>query len=130
MGGVPHAVLTSMGIIRLDTVRQSKQRQYMRRCRSRLDTFVKSRVPLESLADILRMAERRQIMAPLNPEMVWDYVEMRDVMLEFVSTHIASEIYDELREQFWFDETFVSKDMVAELCLSFMILGPSAIAAE
>jgi hypothetical protein len=119
-----------MSIIRLDMVRQSKQRQYMSRCRSRLDNFIKSRVPLESLSDILRMAERSQMTAPLNPDMVWDYVEMRDVMLEFVSTHIASDIYNELKDQFWFDETFVSKDMVAERCLSCMILGSAAIAAE
>ncbi len=102
----------------------------MSRCRSRLDNFIKSRVPLESLSDILRMAERSQMTAPLNPDMVWDYVEMRDVMLEFVSTHIASDIYNELKDQFWFDETFVSKDMVAERCLSCMILGSAAIAAE
>ncbi len=102
----------------------------MSRCRSRLDNFIKSRVPLESLSDILRMAERSQMTAPLNPDLVWDYVEMRDVMLDFVTTNIATDIYEELKLQFWFDETFVSKDMVAERCLSHMILGSAAIAAE
>jgi hypothetical protein len=57
-------------------------------------------------------------------------IAMRDVMLEFVTAYIASDIFEELKQQFWFDETFVSKDMVAERCLSFMILGPTAIAAE
>jgi hypothetical protein len=55
---------------------------------------------------------------------------MRDVMLEFVSTHVASEIYEELRKQFWFDDSVISRDMVAERCLSLMILGPDALAAE
>ena len=102
----------------------------MMRYRSRLDNFIRSQVPAETLSDLLRMAERSQIMAQGDPELIWDYVEMRDVMLEFVTAYIASDIFEELKQQFWFDETFVSKDMVAERCLSFMILGSTAIAAE
>lgn len=127
---MPHAVLSVMSVIRLDTVRRTKQCQYMRRYRSRLDNFIRSKVPSETLSDLLRMAERSQIMAQGDPELIWDYVEMRDVMLEFVTAYIASDIFEELKQQFWFDETFVSKDMVAERCLSFMILGSTAIAAE
>jgi predicted metal-dependent peptidase len=40
------------------------------------------------------------------------------------------EIYEELQRQFWFDERYVSKEMVAERCLTYMILGPTAIAAQ
>jgi hypothetical protein len=76
------------------------------------------------------MAERNQLRAQENTELVWDYVEVRDVMLDFISTHVAGDIFDELKKQFWFDETFVSKEMVAERCLTHMILGSAAIAAE
>lgn len=130
MGGVPHAVLKVMSVIHLDNFRQSKQRQYMRRYRSRLEQFIRARVQVDSSGDLLRIAEYEHHKRSSRPELVWDYVEMRDVMLEFVSTHIATEIYDELRKQFWFDESIISKDMVAERCLSLMILGPGALAAE
>jgi hypothetical protein len=127
---VPHAVLTGMSVIHLDNFRQSKQRQYMRRYRSRLEQFIRARVQIDSSGDLLRIAEYEHLKRSSRPELVWDYVEMRDVMLEFVSTHVATEIYDELRKQFWFDESIISKDMVAERCLSLMILGPGALAAE
>lgn len=130
MGGVPNEVLTGMSVIHLDNFRQSKQRQYMRRYRSRLEQFIRARVQLDSSGDLLRIAEYEHHKRSSRPELVWDYVEMRDVMLEFVSTHVATEIYDELRKQFWFDESIISKDMVAERCLSLMILGPGALAAE
>lgn len=130
MGGVPHAVLKVMSVIHLDNFRQSKQRQYMRRYRSRLEQFIRARVQVDSSGDLLRIAEYEHLKRSSRPELVWDYVEMRDVMLEFVSTHVATEIYDELRKQFWFDESIISKDMVAERCLSLMILGPGALAAE
>ncbi len=130
MGGVPHAVLKVMSVIHLDNFRQSKQRQYMRRYRSRLEQFIRARVQVDSSGDLLRIAEYEHHKRSSRPELVWDYVEMRDVMLEFVSTHVATEIYDELRKQFWFDESIISKDMVAERCLSLMILGPGALAAE
>jgi len=127
---VPHAVLKVMSVIHLDNFRQSKQRQYMRRYRSRLEQFIRARVQVDSSGDLLRIAEYEHLKRSSRPELVWDYVEMRDVMLEFVSTHVATEIYDELRKQFWFDESIISKDMVAERCLSLMILGPGALAAE
>ena len=130
MGGVPHAVLKVISVIHLDNFRQSKQRQYMRRYRSRLEQFIRARVQVDSSGDLLRIAEYEHHKRSSRPELVWDYVEMRDVMLEFVSTHVATEIYDELRKQFWFDESIISKDMVAERCLSLMILGPGALAAE
>jgi hypothetical protein len=119
-----------MSVIHLDNFRQSKQRQYMRRYRSRLEQFIRARVQVDSSGDLLRIAEYEHLKRSSRPELVWDYVEMRDVMLEFVSTHVATEIYDELRKQFWFDESIISKDMVAERCLSLMILGPGALAAE
>lgn len=127
---MPHAVLKVMSVIHLDNFRQSKQRQYMRRYRSRLEQFIRARVQVDSSGDLLRIAEYEHLKRSSRPELVWDYVEMRDVMLEFVSTHVATEIYDELRKQFWFDESIISKDMVAERCLSLMILGPGALAAE
>jgi hypothetical protein len=127
---VPHAVLRVMSVIHLDNFRQSKQRQYMRRYRNRLEQFIRARVQVDSSGDLLRIAEYEHHKRSSRPELVWDYVEMRDVMLEFVSTHVATEIYDELRKQFWFDESIISKDMVAERCLSLMILGPGALAAE
>ena len=55
---------------------------------------------------------------------------MRETMLDFVAVHIADEIYEELARQFWFDDRFVTKEMVAERCLTYMILGPAAMAAE
>lgn len=130
MGGVPHAVLTVMSIIQLDTFKRTKQRQYMKRYRSRLDHFIRVRVPMDPSGDILRLAEQQHLSASSRPEMVWDYVEMREVLLEFVTTHVAGEIYEELQKQFWFDDTMISRDMVAERCLSYMILGPAAMAAE
>lgn len=122
--------MKAMSIIQLDHFKQSRQRQYMKRYRSRLDQFIRARVQLDSGGDLLRLAEYEHVKRAARPELVWDYVEMRDVMLDFVSTHVSSEIYDELCKQFWFDETVISRDMVAERCLSFMLLGPGAIAAE
>ena len=118
-----------MSIIQLELFKQSKQRQYMKRYRNRLDHFIKVRVPLGSGENILRMAEEHVTLSS-RPDLVWDYVEMRDVMLDLVATHIATEIFDELQKQFWFDDTYIKKDMVAERCLSFMILGPAAALAE
>ena len=102
----------------------------MKRYRSRLDQFIQLRVPMDSSGEILRLAEHQHVKSSARPELIWDYVEMRDVMLEFVATHVADEIYEELRRQFWFDESVITKDMVAERCLSCMILGPAALAAE
>jgi hypothetical protein len=118
-----------MSVIQLELFKQSKQRQYMKRYRTRLDHFIKVRVPQDSGGNILRMAEEH-ITLSSRPDLVWDYVEMREIMLELVAKHVAAEIFDELQKQFWFDETFINKDMVAERCLSFMILGPAAMAAE
>jgi hypothetical protein len=119
-----------MAIIYLDNFRHQKQRQYMKRYRSRLDQFIEARVQIDLRGDLLRMAEHEHVKRSSRPELVWDYVEMRDVMLEVVGSQIASEIYEELSSQFWFDESVISKDMVAERCLSLMILGPGALAAE
>jgi len=119
-----------MAIIYLDNFKQQKQRNYMRRYRSRLDQFIGARVQVDLRGDLLRIAECEHIKRSSRPELVWDYVEMRDVMLEVVGSQIASEIYEELTNQFWFDESIISKEMVAERCLSLMILGPGALAAE
>jgi hypothetical protein len=102
----------------------------MKRCRSRLDHFIRSRVPVDAGGDILRLAEQQNTTASAHPDLVWDYVEMRETMLDFVAVHVAEEIYEELQRQFWFDERYVSKEMVAERCLTYMILGPTAIAAQ
>ncbi len=119
-----------MSIVRLDTFKQKQQRSYMKRYRSRLDHFIRARVPADAGGDILRLAEQQNSAAAAHPDLIWDYVEMRETMLDFVALHIADEIYDELARQFWFDDRYVTKEMVAEKCLTFMILGPAAMAAE
>lgn len=119
-----------MTIVHLENFKQARQRNFMKRYRTRLDEFIRARVQLDSSGDLLRIAEYEHAKRSTRPDLVWDYVEMRDVMLEFVSTHVAYEIYEELRKQFWFDDTVISRDMVAERCLSLMILGPGAMAAE
>ena len=118
-----------MSVIQMEIFKQNRQRHYMKRYRSRLDHFIKIRVPLDSGGNILRMAEELVTLSP-RPDLVWDYVEMREIMLDLVATHVAAEIFEELQNQFWFDDAFISKDMVAERCLTFMILGPAAAAAK
>lgn len=127
---MPDKALVGMSVIHLEHFKQTKQRNFMKRYRSRLDQFIRARVQLDSRGDLLRIAEYEHAKRSTRPELVWDYVEMRDVMLDFVTTHVASEIYEELRKQFWFDDSVISRDMVAERCLSLMILGPGALAAE
>jgi hypothetical protein len=102
----------------------------MRRHRSRLDQFIRARIPSDAGGDILRLAEQQFHTAAANPDLMWDYVEMRETMLEFVAEHVAKDIFDDLSDQFWFDPRYITKDMVAERCLTYMILGPTALAAE
>lgn len=119
-----------MSIVRLDLYKQKQHRAYMKRYRSRIDLFIKAHIPIDASGDILRFAELYHRSSAARPELVWDYVEMRETMIDFISAQVASEIYEELQKQFWFDERFVTKDMVAERCLTFMILGSAAMAAE
>lgn len=122
--------MTAAHVIKLDRFRQSKQSTYMKRYRHRLDSFVRSRIPLDLASDLLRMAEEYQIKYAGQHDMVWDYVELRELILHFVTEHIAKDVYKELEGQFWFNPRWVSLEAVSERCLSFMILGESAVASS
>lgn len=115
-------------VIKLDRFRQSKQSSYMKRYRHRLDSFIRSRIPMDWASDLLRMAEEYQLKYSDQSDMVWDYVEVRELMLHFVTEHVATDLYAELEKQFWFDARWITLDAVSERCLSFMIIGESAAA--
>lgn len=115
-------------VIKLDRFRQSKQSQYMKRYRSRLDAFIRSRIPLDWAGNMLHLAEEFQRQCERRQDLVWDYVELRELMLHFVTEHVAKEIYAELKTQFWYDERWVTLESVSERCLSFMIIGEAGIA--
>jgi hypothetical protein len=111
------------GVIKLDGFRQAKQKNYLGRYRTRLDAFIRARVPLDWAQDMMRLAESYQHNCRGQDEIVWDYVELRDMLLQLVTEEIAKELYVELQKQFWFDPRWVTLDAVAERCLSHMILG-------
>lgn len=112
-------------VIRIDRFRQGKQSQYMKRYRSRLDAFIRNRIPLDWASDMLRYAEefQRTCGQGQDADLVWDYVELREQLLSFVTEQVAKDIYNELKDQFWFDERWVTLESVSERCLSFMIIG-------
>ena len=122
--------MTNANVIKIDRFRQSKQSTYMKRYRHRLDSFVRSRIPLDWASDLLRMAEEYQLKYSDRKDMVWDYVEVREHILHFVTEHVATELYAELEKQFWFDPRWITLEAVSERCLSFMILGNSAAASS
>ena len=115
-------------VIKLDRFKQEKQTHYMKRYRSRLDNFIRCRLPIDFGSELLKLAEDYQHRYAGEPGMVWDYVELRELMLEFVTEHVAKEIYQELESQFWFDSRWITLDSVGERCLSYMILGQSTAA--
>ncbi|MCX6117028.1 MAG: hypothetical protein NT027_05780 [Proteobacteria bacterium] len=115
-------------VIKLDGFRHAKQSQYMKRYRARLDAFIRSRIPMNWAGDMLRLADEFQRKCQDRKDMVWDYVELRELMLEFVTEQVARDIFTELEKQFWFDPRWVTLDSVSERCLSFMIIGESGAA--
>lgn len=117
-------------VIKLDRFRQTKQSTYTKRYRHRLDSFIRSRIPLDWASDLLRMAETYQLKYADSKDMVWDYVEVREQILHFVTEHVAKDLYAELEKQFWFDPRWITLEAVSERCLSFMILGTSAAASS
>jgi hypothetical protein len=127
---VPLAAQDVMSTIDFASFKQSRQRQYMSRFRVRLDNFIKTRVPLDCGSEMIRLASKQNFPSIGSQELVWDYSEVRESLLASIEANLASGIYADLQKQFWFDAAYVSREMVAERCLSYLILGPIALAAE
>jgi hypothetical protein len=108
-------------IIKMEQVRQTKQSQYLKKNRARLDAFIRSRIPLNWGGDILKMAAEHH--GRTDADLVWDYVEVREILLEVVTEQIAKDLFEELEKQYWFDERWITLDAVSERCLSLMIIG-------
>lgn len=115
-------------VIKLDRFKQAKQSQYMKRYRTRLDAFIRSRIPMDWAGDMLRLAEEFQRKCEDRQDMIWDYVELRELMLMFVTENVAKDIFADLEKQFWFDPRWITLDAVSERCLSFMIIGEAGAA--
>ena len=79
---------------------------------------------------MIRLASKQNFPSIGSQELVWDYSEVRESLLASIEANLASGIYADLQKQFWFDAAYVSREMVAERCLSYLILGPIALAAE
>jgi hypothetical protein len=112
-------------IIQMSGFKSQKQRQFYKKYRTRMDSFIRSRIPQDWASELLQHIEAYQHNHS-DLETVWDYSDARDVLLEFVSDEVAKDVYDSLKEQYWFDHKLVPLEAVAERCLSFMILGPAA----
>jgi hypothetical protein len=119
-----------MSTIDFVSYKQSKQRQYMNKYRVKLDNFIKVRVPDDCGSDMIRLANKSQLSRTTSQDLVWDYSEVREILIASIEANLATAIYAELQKQFWFDAAYVSREMVAERCLSYLILGPIALAAE
>ena len=115
-------------IIKLESFRQSKQSQYMKKYRPRLDAFIRARIPMDWAGELLRLTSDFQRECGQHQDLTWDYVELRELMLHFVTEHVAIDLYNDLKTQFWFDERWVTLEAVSERCLSFMIIGKSVAA--
>ena len=127
---MPLAAQNFMSTIDFANFKQSKQREYMNRFRVRLDNFIKARVPADCGPEMIRLANKRHLPGIGSQDLSWDYSDVRESLLASIEAHLAAGIYEELRKQYWFDAAYVSREMVAERCLSYLILGPIALAAE
>jgi hypothetical protein len=112
----------------LDHYKQAKQSQYIKRHRNRLDAFIRARIPRDWSHELLRLTSEFQRQCENDQELVWDYVEFRELVLLYVTEHVAKDIFAELKEQFWFDERWLTLDAIGERCLSFMIIGEKGAA--
>ena len=61
-------------------------------------------------------------------EMAWDYQDFREELKDAVRQVFGDQLWDEVRNLYWFDPQWITRDELIELCISYFILGKTKAA--
>lgn len=117
-------------IISLIQFKQDRKKSWRKKYAPALKRFTESfvhdhfRISFNILNDIY---VHRKIQ---DNEMAWDYHDFRDDLRDAIREVYGQLIWDEARRQYWFDQRYLSKDELVELCISCFILGNSMVANQ
>jgi hypothetical protein len=117
-----------MNVMKLQDYRKGRKRQYLSKYSRHIDRIVSSMLPAGSTSDLLDLFHQYQRIQ--GHDLAWDYSEFREVLAESISETIAREIFSRMKDEYWFDQRFITLDFVTERCLSVLILGPANAASQ
>ncbi len=112
-----------MLIVDLKEFKKQQKKDYLNEVEAKLDKFINAFIDEQFKFDFIEIYENYKTMQIEQCKLSWDYIDLRDVVSEAIEKVYGEALYEELKNQHWFDSSIIKKDYILDRCVSFFILG-------
>lgn len=109
-------------IIDLASYRARKQKQWLASYEKKLDSYICNWLCLRTNLDFIQVANSYQALQCSYSEDSWDYLDLRDLIQE-VMEDISIQLYEDLKKEYWFESSLLSKQKIIEYSMSLYIMN-------
>lgn len=113
-------------LIHLERYKGQKRKDYLKRYDAQIKKFVSTFLDQHLSFSYEELSY--YFIAQQQQAQSWDYVDFRDSLRDGFHEAFSRQLIKACREQYWFDEKFISEDELVEHCVSQLILGSDRIA--
>lgn len=110
-------------VFELKAYRNRRKKDLWRKHGHRIERFVRQFVRSELMVNIHDLIDEYQYSRSQENADVWAYEDFRMGMLEAILVRHGAELDRQLRAHSWFDPSLITREEVAELFLTSMVLG-------
>lgn len=117
-------------VIVLQEYKKTRRKSFLVKHKRQLERFISKFIDQNLDMDLLRSTYENVAHNFYYQENSWDYVEFREILADSIDRTIGLELYQNLKQQSWFDATLITRDEIVERCLSDYILSQCSYAVH
>ena len=117
-------------IVNLNEYRKLKRKLYLERYEGQLNAFIDGFVGQHFACSFDLLREQYLQHKASQNELSWDYQDFRETLKAGVFEAFGDQIWAEIKQTYWFDPVWLSKDEVVEKLVSHFVLGTTIAANE
>ena len=112
-------------IVEISRYRALRRNEFLDRYGQKLETLLRTHLRNNFNIDIRQLHSLYCQYQASESQTQWEFMDLRDILDDFVSKHVIGELTAELSKQYWFDSSIWTHEELTERCISILILEDS-----
>ncbi len=108
-------------VVNIEDFKKRQRKRYLKTHNAQIERFISRFISKHAQSSIDDFVNQYQYVQRNNHQDSWDYLELRDLILESLEKTLGSVLASELEKQSWYDERWLSWERLLEHCLTAFV---------
>ena len=108
-------------VIKMEDFKKRQRRRYLKTHHVHIERFIERFISVNAPVSIDDFVHQYQLLQRNNCQDSWDYLDLRELIIQSLEKSIGKMLANELAAQPWYDERWLSWERILEHCLAALV---------